>query len=143
MEVSASIFTPHQKAAWKPQKPPNAISTQRKQPPSSGTALDSSVATRACDSPQNRRPTRSMSAAAPGPPSRTIASRPKGPEEMKMKMVPARVTTPRPLRSDGDDWTFRRGLSGVGDIERPGSRRRGEGSSPAAEFHLKKKEAPP
>src|SRR3989454_8100073 len=96
MEVSASILIQYHQAAWKPQKPPNAISIQRKKPPSTGTALDSSVATRACDRPQNRRPTRSISAAAPGPASRTIGSSPKGPEETKMKIVPARVRTPSP-----------------------------------------------
>src|SRR5258706_15846928 len=98
MEVSASILIQYQNAAWKPQKPPNASSTHRKKPPSSGTALESSVATRACDRPQKSRHATSMRAAAPGPPSRTITSRPNGPEDTKMKIVPARDTTPRPRR---------------------------------------------
>jgi len=43
-----------------------------------------------------------ISAAAPGPASRTIASRPNGPEEAKMKIVPASVRTVRPrLRPSG------------------------------------------
>src|SRR6266581_5579005 len=99
MAVSASILIQYQNAAWKPQKPPKAISTQRKKPPSTGAALDSSVATRACDRPQKSSATTSMSAAAPGPPSRTIASRPNGPDDTNTKIVPASVTTPRPRRS--------------------------------------------
>src|SRR3972149_2244038 len=99
MEVSASILIQYHQAVWKPQNFPNASSTQRKNPPSSGTALDSSVATSACDRPQKTRPTRSIRTAAPGPASRTIASSPNGPDETNTKMVPARVRTPSPRRS--------------------------------------------